>query len=170
MSRKPISTGTRFRILKRFNFTCQYCGAKAPEAVLHVDHIHPVAKGGTNKEDNLTVACDTCNFGKRAGLLSEDTLLSRQPRRHWNDLIAILHRRFGNVDSVFQGLLYTLLKVRRYSELKELFLMMDRREIPALFLCLCAGAWDGVESGSEILKYARESPGWPAEDLKRFAT
>jgi len=57
-------------VFKRDKFTCQYCGAHPPAVILHVDHIHPVAKGGTNDEDNLVTACEHCNLGKGARLLS----------------------------------------------------------------------------------------------------
>jgi 5-methylcytosine-specific restriction endonuclease McrA len=32
--------------------------------VLHVDHVVPVAAGGTTNEDNLRTACEECNLGK----------------------------------------------------------------------------------------------------------
>src|SRR3990167_2427732 len=56
--------GTRFKILMKYNFTCQYCGRKPPEVILHVDHIVPKSKGGRGTVDNLTVACFQCNIGK----------------------------------------------------------------------------------------------------------
>ncbi|MCA3000292.1 MAG: HNH endonuclease [Rhodocyclaceae bacterium] len=62
--RKAISTRTRFEIFKRDGFTCQYCGGHPPSAILHVDHIVPVSKGGTNTVSNLITACAACNFGK----------------------------------------------------------------------------------------------------------
>lgn len=68
--RKPISKRVRFEVFKRDGFVCQYCGAHPPTAVLHVDHIHPVAKGGDGGIDNLITACETCNLGKGARLLS----------------------------------------------------------------------------------------------------
>ena len=64
MSRKPISKSQRYDILKRDNFTCQYCGRSAPEVRLEVDHVMPVSKGGNNSNDNLKVACRYCNGGK----------------------------------------------------------------------------------------------------------
>ena len=64
MNRKPISNKLRFEILKRDGFTCQYCGRKAPEVELEIDHIVPVAKGGSNEIDNLITACHECNNGK----------------------------------------------------------------------------------------------------------
>ena len=57
---------TRFRILCRDKFTCRYCGRKAPEVALHVDHIFPKSKGGTSNDDNLITSCFECNLGKGA--------------------------------------------------------------------------------------------------------
>lgn len=59
----------RFTFLALFKFTCQYCGRKAPEVALEIDHIVPRAKGGTNDKKNLTVACRDCNQGKSDALL-----------------------------------------------------------------------------------------------------
>lgn len=67
--RTSISKGIRFTIFKRDDFTCQYCGARPPEVVLEVDHIHPVSKGGDSGENNLITACFDCNRGKGAGTL-----------------------------------------------------------------------------------------------------
>lgn len=69
--RVAISKKTRFDVFKRDGFKCVYCGATPSESVLlEVDHIHPVAEGGTNDQDNLVTACCDCNRGKGAGLLS----------------------------------------------------------------------------------------------------
>jgi len=70
MARKPIGKKLRFEIFKRDGFACQYCGSTPPEVVLHVDHIHPVAKGGDNDCSNLITACSSCNHGKGATELS----------------------------------------------------------------------------------------------------
>ena len=64
MKRENISNRTRFLVLKRDNFTCQYCGRSGIE--LEVDHIHPFSKGGTNEIGNLITACKDCNRGKIA--------------------------------------------------------------------------------------------------------
>lgn len=66
-----LSKKTRFDVFKRDGFQCVYCGAHPSESVLlEVDHVHPVAEGGTNDIDNLVTACWDCNRGKGAGLLS----------------------------------------------------------------------------------------------------
>lgn len=78
-ARKSISKKTRFDVFKRDKFTCQYCGAHPPGVMLHIDHVKPVADGGTNVIDNLVTACEPCNLGKGARLLTAipDTLAEK---------------------------------------------------------------------------------------------
>jgi hypothetical protein len=61
---RPISKALRFRILARDGFKCRYCGAKAPDVHLRVDHFIARADGGGNGEENLVTACFDCNAGK----------------------------------------------------------------------------------------------------------
>jgi len=65
--RGPRVAGARLRFLvfRRDAYTCQYCGRKAPEFPLHVDHIVPWSKGGATVLENLRTACSACNLGKR---------------------------------------------------------------------------------------------------------
>jgi len=56
----------RYDVLKRDNFTCQYCGQFAPNVILQVDHKIEVALGGTDDIDNLITSCIACNQGKEA--------------------------------------------------------------------------------------------------------
>lgn len=60
----PVTKRTRYEVLKRDNHTCRYCGASAPDAKLTVDHVTPVALGGTDDPSNLVAACRDCNYGK----------------------------------------------------------------------------------------------------------
>lgn len=62
--RVSISKRVRFEVFKRDDFTCRYCGRHPPDVLLEVDHIIPVAEGGTNDEENLATACFDCNRGK----------------------------------------------------------------------------------------------------------
>jgi hypothetical protein len=59
-----VTKRTRFEILRRDNHTCQYCGQSAPDVVLHIDHVIPVALGGSDDPNNLVTACKDCNAGK----------------------------------------------------------------------------------------------------------
>lgn len=50
------------RIKERDNYTCQQCGRTANEvAELHIHHIKPLSKGGTNDPSNLVTLCDYCH-------------------------------------------------------------------------------------------------------------
>jgi hypothetical protein len=60
----PVTKRTRYEVLKRDNHTCRYCGGSAPDVTLTVDHVLPVALGGSDKPDNLVAACQDCNAGK----------------------------------------------------------------------------------------------------------
>lgn len=76
--RKPIGKKLRFEVFKRDSFTCQYCGKKAPDTILHVDHIDPVSLGGENDILNLITSCRDCNLGKGARTLSDNTEIAKQ--------------------------------------------------------------------------------------------
>lgn len=76
--RKSISKKVRFDVFKRDNFTCQYCGKKAPDVVLEVDHIKPVSKGGNNGMMNLITSCFDCNRGKSDKTLNENQTLAKE--------------------------------------------------------------------------------------------
>lgn len=78
MSRKTIGKKVRFEVFKRDKFTCQYCGGKAPEVLLHVDHIQPVADGGTDDILNLVTSCSGCNLGKGARRLDDSSSIEKQ--------------------------------------------------------------------------------------------
>lgn len=67
-----ISKSLRFRILNRDNFTCSYCGRRAPDVRLEVDHVHPRSKGGSDHPSNLKTACFDCNRGKGKHSLSQE--------------------------------------------------------------------------------------------------
>lgn len=76
--RKAISKSLRFEVFKRDNFRCQYCGETAPNVVLEVDHIVPVAEGGKTELINLITACMACNRGKGKRPLSSTQSLDKQ--------------------------------------------------------------------------------------------
>ena len=76
--RTGLTKKLRFEVFKRDGFRCQYCGASAPDVLLVVDHIHPVASGGKNGILNLITACQPCNAGKGKRELGDHTVLEKQ--------------------------------------------------------------------------------------------
>ena len=83
--RKGIPKKVRFEVFKRDAFRCQYCGEAAPDVILEIDHIKPVAGGGDNTIANLVAACRDCNAGKGARELSDRAALEKQ-RKQLDDL------------------------------------------------------------------------------------
>jgi hypothetical protein len=61
-----LSKRLRYEILRRDNHACRYCGGSAPDTRLTVDHVVPVALGGSDDATNLVTACFECNNGKSA--------------------------------------------------------------------------------------------------------
>lgn len=59
-----VSKRLRFEVLRRDNHACRYCGRIAPEVTITVDHVVPVALGGSDDPSNLVAACKDCNAGK----------------------------------------------------------------------------------------------------------
>lgn len=61
--RKHITSAKRRRIYERDANVCLRCGT---DTGLTLDHIVPIAKGGTNHDDNLQTLCGPCNNRKQA--------------------------------------------------------------------------------------------------------
>ncbi|MGB0383761.1 MAG: HNH endonuclease [Ardenticatenaceae bacterium] len=80
-------------IAVRAGHRCEYC--RAPEIIFNtsfeVDHIKPIAKGGTNDPINYALACRICNGHKSAALgaidpLSQQLVSLFNPRQQaWED-------------------------------------------------------------------------------------
>lgn len=96
-TRRPVRL--RFDVLARDRYTCRYCGRKAPDVELVVDHIVPVVKGGTNEPANLVTACEDCNSGKgkrhSGGVVETRDDLYRSNLELASDAIARLERHIG---------------------------------------------------------------------------
>ncbi len=67
---RTLPAGIRFRVLRRDGYTCRYCGARAPQVPLHVDHVVPWVARPCHEEHNLVTACEACNLGKSAHALT----------------------------------------------------------------------------------------------------
>ena len=63
MSRSRIPAAVRVRVRHTAADRCGYCLSRQEYVLgrLHVEHIVPVAKGGSDDEDNLWLACSLCN-------------------------------------------------------------------------------------------------------------
>ena len=62
--RIPSPPEVRKYVYQRNNYHCQSCGKTHQETQLSIDHIIPLAKGGSNDVSNLQTLCLTCNQKK----------------------------------------------------------------------------------------------------------
>lgn len=58
-----LTEEVRQRVRQRGKNRCEYCLSHQDYIMgrLQIDHIQPVAKGGTDLEENLCLACELCN-------------------------------------------------------------------------------------------------------------
>lgn len=75
---RPRMSLSKREILRRDDFTCQYCGRKMRH--LTIDHVIPRHRGGPHTWQNLVAACSTCNRHKGGKIPSEANMtLHRAP-------------------------------------------------------------------------------------------
>jgi len=53
---------------------CHYCSQKTDRKELTMDHIVPIARGGTSSKGNIIPACKKCNQMKKLAIPSEEFL------------------------------------------------------------------------------------------------
>jgi 5-methylcytosine-specific restriction endonuclease McrA len=66
------------QLIEDYCYCCAYCGKKAKPTM---DHIVPIAKGGTHSIENIVPACQSCNSSK-----NDDSLLIWMYKNVKNDL------------------------------------------------------------------------------------
>lgn len=64
-------------LLEKFGRKCAYCDKQ--DLPLQIEHIHPRAKGGSNRISNLTLSCERCNVKK--GTKNIKDFLNKEPSR-----------------------------------------------------------------------------------------
>lgn len=67
-----INAHVKLNILRKYDFTCIYCGATGSQKYpLTADHVFPLALGGDNQQNNLACSCKKCNQKKGKMLLTD---------------------------------------------------------------------------------------------------
>ena len=55
---------TKYNVMLRDNFECQYCGVLLDTKTATMDHVLPVSKGGRTTFENVVTSCGPCNTSK----------------------------------------------------------------------------------------------------------
>ena len=83
---------TRYNVILRDEFKCQYCGCKSE---LTYDHLVPRAKGGQTSWENIVIACSPCNGRKGDRSLRDSGLrLNRLPYEPVREQLEAVARRY----------------------------------------------------------------------------
>lgn len=70
--RGPVSRDLRAYVWNMTMGRCWYCGFHTnPYVDFCIDHIRPLARGGSDEIENLVPACQHCNQAKHSKLISE---------------------------------------------------------------------------------------------------
>lgn len=64
---------------------CYYCVHPIPLRSSHLEHKHPVSRGGFDNEENLCVSCQTCNLRKGTKTVAEFLIVIGQDE-FWSKL------------------------------------------------------------------------------------
>jgi HNH endonuclease len=91
--RRVIPRESQAHVRRRAQYLCEYChtAEQWQYVPFTVDHVLPLAEGGTDALDNLALACFHCNRRKASRLTAIDPITGEvaplfNPRRHlWSD-------------------------------------------------------------------------------------
>lgn len=73
-TRKGITPSDQKTYILSSGSRCMQCRKKFDPLALHVHHIKPLSKGGSNRPTNLTVLCSACHTKVHKGLIRKDEL------------------------------------------------------------------------------------------------
>ena len=83
--RRRIGKYERQEIWRRFNKECYHCGKTLRASTakhMHIDHLIPISKGGSNDDDNLVASCPKCNLRKGDRDSVPNTPMPRKKKKH----------------------------------------------------------------------------------------
>lgn len=91
---RPRIKLTKREILRRDNFTCQYCGNNS--TYLTIDHVFPRRLGGRHVWENVVAACPACNHRKGGRTIEQAGMRLRQvPREPPSSMVYIFGRHLS---------------------------------------------------------------------------
>jgi 5-methylcytosine-specific restriction endonuclease McrA len=64
---------------------CHYCQGKFPPSQLTMDHVVPIARGGTSTQGNIVPACRDCNRDKKLSTPVDDIFKQLEKERAGGD-------------------------------------------------------------------------------------
>jgi hypothetical protein len=96
MTAPKISKTLQAEVFRRDSFTCQYCGAKAPDVVLEVDEIPQISKVRKTDLSTLLTSCQGCLASR-----SPDVFEERSPNETQSERLDNLQKRKEQSELLF---------------------------------------------------------------------
>lgn len=91
---RPRIRLTKREVLRRDDYTCQYCGRNLP--YLTIDHVLPRRLGGQHSWENLVAACPPCNHLKGGRTIKQARMhLLRSPKEPPSSAIYLFARHLN---------------------------------------------------------------------------
>ncbi len=69
IKRKTSPRFSKYNVLLRDRFQCQYCGVSVSRDTASMDHVIPVSRGGSTSWQNIVTSCMPCNTRKGSKLI-----------------------------------------------------------------------------------------------------
>ena len=60
---------------------CHYCEIRVDHDTRSVDHVIPLSRGGSNKQDNVVLACQKCN-GEKADMTADEYAIVKEDKKY----------------------------------------------------------------------------------------
>lgn len=121
IKRKQFSSTDRAKIYSKNKGRCAICGRFVPYDSFTVDHIVPLAKGGTNELSNLQCACKVCNRIKQDILPEElmdkltEIMLYQMKKSYDNNFLRKINRlRKQKQMRTIENIISMLIKNRKH--------------------------------------------------------
>lgn len=94
-----ISSSVRFKVFKRDNFKCKYCGRSSDEVELTIDHVVPKCEDGTDAMFNLVTCCRDCNSGKGKIPLDQEKITKKNMEYEMTEYLKMHIRDYGGYET-----------------------------------------------------------------------
>jgi len=65
--RIPDKRRKKYALMRRYGRRCWYCLEKFPKDLLTIEHLQNLRDGGSNRLENLRLACTRCNGARNDG-------------------------------------------------------------------------------------------------------
>lgn len=93
------------RLILMYGLRCCWCGQVFPKEMLTLEHIKPKSLGGSDKIENLALACACCNQKRGNSLLPPASWPPKKTAHvSWWLVAMIFFYRLGNHQTIFETL------------------------------------------------------------------